>query len=123
MQQDVRAVFDGVSEAWRAGDVDEFAAAYSEDATATLPGFHLRGRENIRAAMADAFAGPLKGTRRVHEVQSTRHLDDDTVIAITRSGTARADEEQPETWSMVTWVLRRSAGRWQVEAYHDCPAA
>lgn len=119
----VRDVVAAASRAWADNDVDAFASVYADEATAILPGFHLRGREGVHAAMADAFAGPLKGTRRVHDVRSVRLLDADTAVVISRSGTVPADAAEPETWSMATWVLARRGGRWLVEAYHDCPAA
>ncbi|WP_433380796.1 SgcJ/EcaC family oxidoreductase [Actinoplanes sp. CA-142083] len=124
-EQTVRAVIDAVSEAWADNDVDAFVAHYAEDATAVLPGFALLSKPVIRTAMGAAFAGQLKGTRRVHRVQGVRFLDDATAIVITRSVTVPAGEDEPpaDRWSIATWVLSRRTGPWLVEAYHDCPAA
>ena len=127
----LRQVLAAVSRAWEAGDVDAFVAYYTEGASAILPGFALLGRAAIRDAMGDAFAGPLKGSRRIHQLHSVRFLNDGegggggTAIAISRSGTALPGETEPaqDRWSMATWVLSRHAGRWLVESYHDCPAA
>jgi uncharacterized protein (TIGR02246 family) len=112
------AVIDSVSEAWAAGDAKAFVGSYAEDATAILPGFTLIGRPAIETAMAAAFDGPLKGTRRLHQVQSVRPLGDTTAIVITRSTT----EPPAGTWSIATWVLSGRSGDWLVESYHDCPA-
>ncbi|MEV6107140.1 SgcJ/EcaC family oxidoreductase [Streptomyces sp. NPDC051940] len=119
----VREVFDEVSKAWTDNDAAAFAANYAEDATATLPGFHLRSSAGIQAAMAVAFAGELEGSRRLHEIRQIRFLDDLTAIATSRSGTQPAGEPGVDAWSMATWVLSRHTGRWLIEAYHDCPAA
>jgi uncharacterized protein (TIGR02246 family) len=81
----VRAVLDDVYAAWAAGDADAFVARYAQNASAVLPGAWLQGREAIRATMADAFAGPLKGSRGVHEVQSVA-----SPPTARRSGSARA---------------------------------
>jgi uncharacterized protein (TIGR02246 family) len=120
----VRAVFDAVSSAWAGSDADAFVEWYTEDATAILPGYYLPGKANIRASMADAFAGPLNGSRRIHVLQSVRFLDDDTAIVISKSSTLFPGEAEPpaERWALATWVLSKHAGRWLIEAYHDCPA-
>jgi uncharacterized protein (TIGR02246 family) len=120
----VRAVFDAVSSAWAGSDADAFVEWYTEDATAILPGYYLPGKANIRASMADAFAGPLNGSRRIHVLQSVRFLDDDTAIVISKSSTLFPGEAEPpaERWALATWVLSKHAERWLIEAYHDCPA-
>jgi uncharacterized protein (TIGR02246 family) len=121
----VRAVIDAVSAAWADNDVAAFVAHYADDATAVLPGFALLSKAVIRTAMAAAFAGQLKGTRRVHRVQGVRFLGDATAIVISRSATVSAAETEPaaDRWSVATWVLSDRSGRWLIEAYHDCPAA
>ena len=112
-----------VTRAWAAGDAESFAACYTPDATAILPGFHLRDRAGIRSSMAKAFAGPLRGSHRVHDVQAERRYGPDTAVVVTRSATVHAGEEEPPParWSLATWLLRREAGRWLIAAYHDCP--
>jgi uncharacterized protein (TIGR02246 family) len=125
----IRAVFDEVATAWEKGDTDAFVARYADDATAILPGFYLPGKDAIRTSMAAAFAGGLKGSRRIHEIRSIRHLGDGTAIVITDSttlfpgeggvrGEARPGAEQRER---ATWVLSGRDGRWLIEAYHGCP--
>jgi uncharacterized protein (TIGR02246 family) len=116
-------VFDEVSSAWEDGDTDAFVAWYADDATAILPGFYLPGKDAIRTSMAAAFAGPLKGSRRIHQVRSIRHLQDGTAIAITDSTTVfPAEGGAPASRrERATWVLSRNDGRWLIEAYHGCP--
>jgi uncharacterized protein (TIGR02246 family) len=118
----VHAVFDAVSSAWAGSDADAFIEWYTEDATAILPGYYLPGKANIRASMADAFVGPLNGSRRIHVLQSVRFLDD-TAIVISKSSTLFPGEAEPpaERWALATRVLSKHAGRWLIEAYHDCP--
>ncbi len=123
-QRAVLAVFDATSEAWAAGDANAFVNWYAEDATVILPGFCLRGRADVRASMGNAFAGPLKGSRRIHAVQNVRFVGDDAAIVITRSATTLPGEAEPpsERWELATWALSRGDGGWLVEAYHSCPA-
>jgi uncharacterized protein (TIGR02246 family) len=123
-QRAVLAVFDATSEAWADGDTNAFVNWYAEDATVILPGFYLRGQADVRASMGNAFAGPLKDSRRIHAVQNVRFVGDDAAIVITRSATTFAGEAEPpaERWEWATWALSRGDGRWLVEAYHSCPA-
>lgn len=88
-----------------------------------FPGTWLRGKAGIRAAMADAFAGPLKNTKRVHKVQSVRFLGEDAAAVVTRSATVFPGEADPaaKRWELATWALSWQDGRWIVEADHSCP--
>jgi uncharacterized protein (TIGR02246 family) len=120
----VLALFDATSSAWSDGDGGAFAGRYAEDATVILPGVHLRGRAEIRTSMGEAFAGPLKGSRRIHTPQSVRFLAEDVAVVVTRSATAFPGEAEPpsDRWEWATWALARRDGRWLVESYHSCPA-
>jgi uncharacterized protein (TIGR02246 family) len=120
----VVAVFDGTSRAWADGDANAFTQWYAEDATVILPGFYLRDQAEVRADMGAAFAGPLKGSKRIHVVQSVRFVGEDAAVVVTRSATTFPGEaETPaERWELATWALSRNDGRWLIEAYHSCPA-
>ncbi|MBP2705478.1 SgcJ/EcaC family oxidoreductase [Microbispora sp. RL4-1S] len=120
----VLAVFDATSGAWADGDVNTFVRWYAEDASVILPGTYLRGKAEIRAQMGEAFALPLKGSKRVHQARSVRFVGADTAIVITRSATVFPGEAEPpaERWELATWVLSRGGDGWLVEAYHGCPA-
>jgi uncharacterized protein (TIGR02246 family) len=121
----VAAALDEVYAAWAAGDPDAFVAPYSEHATAVLPGSYLRDRSAIRATMAETFAGPLKGSTGVHQVQSIRFPAADMAIVISKGGIQFAGQASPapETRSVDTWLLSRQDRSWRVEAYHSCPEA
>jgi uncharacterized protein (TIGR02246 family) len=120
---EIRAVFSEVSQAWTDGDADAFAGRYAEDATVIFPGTYLPGQDAIRAAMAAAFAGPLKGSRRIHDLRAIRFPGDRTAVVISDSATVLAGEpgtaaDRPER---VTWLLSRRDSRWLIEAYHSSP--
>jgi uncharacterized protein (TIGR02246 family) len=121
----VSALFEASSHAWADGDADRFVRGYAEDATVGLPGTFLQGKASIQAAMRDAFAGPLKGSRRIHAVQSIRSVGSRVTIVVTRSVTALAGEAEPHAgrWELATWTLSKRGDGWLVEAYHSCPAA
>lgn len=120
----VREVLDGVMAAWADNDASSFAAHYLEDATVLMPdGVFHREREAIRAYMAAAFDGRMKGSRSVDEPESVRVLGDAAVV-VGRSGFLLPGEAEVPADRMrrATWVLARRAGRWWVAAYHNCPA-
>lgn len=120
----IRAVFVQTSRAWADGDGEAFASWYAPDATVILPGIYLPGQDAIREAMAAAFAGPLKNTRRLHEVRSIRITDSGTAIVVTDSVTLPHGEPEPAAHQRerATWVLSRGDGRWLIDAYHSSPA-
>jgi uncharacterized protein (TIGR02246 family) len=119
----VRAILDGVYAAWAANDADAFVASYSPHATAALPGTFLRDRAAIQSTMKALFIGALKGSRAIHEVQSVRFLGPDLAVVINRGAALMAGQTKPsdDGWSWETWVLSKSSGGWQVEAFHNCP--
>jgi uncharacterized protein (TIGR02246 family) len=119
----VRAVLDAVYAAWAVNDADALVAPYAPDATAILPGSYLAGRDEIRAAMTEAFAGPLKGSRAGHEVQGIRFPDAGTAIVISQGAVVLGGEAAPraESRGLETWVLSKDDGTWRVRAFHNCP--
>lgn len=111
-------------EAWTDNDADRFVAHYAEDATALLPGSLRAGREDIRAQMAVAFDGPLKGTTTVDEQLSLRFVGEDCAISINRGAVVFPGESSApdERTIHATWVFERRDGRWLVAAYHNSDA-
>lgn len=103
----IRAVFAQTSRAWADGDGEAFAAWYAPDATVILPGVYLPGQDAIREAMAAAFAGPLKNTRRSHQVRSIRFTSPGTAIVITDSVTVPPGEPQPVAHPRLPQLSRR----------------
>jgi uncharacterized protein (TIGR02246 family) len=120
----VRAVLDGVYAAWADNDADAFVVGYAEDATAILPDTYLPDKEAIRANMAQAFAGPLKSSSAVHEVQSIRFVGARTAVVVSKGAILFAGQAEPsvESESLESWILSGQDGIWRVRAFHNCPA-
>jgi uncharacterized protein (TIGR02246 family) len=119
----VRAVLDEVYKAWAENDPDAFVAPYAEGATALLPGTYLQNKNAIRATMADVFAGPLKGSKGIHEEHSIRFIGTGAAIVISKGAILLEGEIEPaaESRSLETWVLSEQDGTWRIEAFHNCP--
>ncbi|MFC8342400.1 SgcJ/EcaC family oxidoreductase [Streptomyces sp. NPDC057280] len=119
----IRAVLAKSYAAWEAGDADGMVADYTPDATAIMTGSLRGSRENIRAGMAQAFAGPLKGSSTSNKQLSMRFLGADAAIVVSESGILFPGQtELPDAAKVnATWVLERRDSRWLIAAYHNSP--
>jgi uncharacterized protein (TIGR02246 family) len=119
----VLAVLDAVYAAWADNDADAFVAPYTPDATAVHTGTVMSNRDAVRATMAAGFAGALKGSEGIHEVQSVRFVGADTALVLSRGVIqfAGQDEPDPASRTLDGWVLAKRDGSWRVEAFHNCP--
>ncbi|HKN99561.1 MAG TPA: SgcJ/EcaC family oxidoreductase [Pseudonocardiaceae bacterium] len=122
---DVLATIESVYAAWAANDADAFVADYAPDATATLPGAHLAGRDAIHATMVNTFANDLKGSRAHHQPGQVRFPTADVAVVNATSAVQFAGQDGPDdkTRTLDTWVLARRDGRWWIEAFHSAAAA
>jgi uncharacterized protein (TIGR02246 family) len=119
----VRAVLNGIVDAWGRNDADAFAGYYVEDATVVLPGgVYHQSREEIRDYMAAGFAGPMKGSVSTDQQENVRLIGDGTAVVISLSGFRMPGEVRvaPERLRRATWVLSKRGGDWLVAAYHNC---
>jgi uncharacterized protein (TIGR02246 family) len=120
-QPAVLAVLDAVYAAWANNDADAFVAPYARDATAVHTGTVMSNRDAVRATMAAGFAGALKGSEGIHEVQSVRFVGADTALVLSRGAIRFAGRDEPESRTLDGWVLVKRDGNWRVEAFHNCP--
>jgi uncharacterized protein (TIGR02246 family) len=117
----VLAVLDAVYAAWVDNDADAFVAPYARDATAVHTGTVMPNRDAVRATMAAGFAGPLKGSAGIHEVQSVRFVGADTALVLSRGAIRFAGQDELTSRTLDGWVLGKRNGTWRVEAFHNCP--
>jgi uncharacterized protein (TIGR02246 family) len=122
-RQAVLAVIQALYAAWEANDADEFVAEYLEDATVVQPGVYKKDRQEIRATMAAAFGGPLKGSRVIDTPQDVRFVSEETAIMVSEGGIVFPGESTCPADRMVraTWVMSKRDGHWFVAAYHNSP--
>ena len=119
----IRAVLEDSYRAWAAGDADGMVAAYTDDASAIMPGALRDSREVIRESMAAAFAGPLRSTTTFNKQLSVRFIGADAAIVLSESGILFPGQSEVPLEGRVncTWVLEKQDGGWMIAAYHNSP--
>jgi len=109
--------------AWAAHDADAFGDLFTDDGTLILPGLYKKGRAEIRAFMADGFAGRYKGTRVVGDPIDVKPLGPGAVALITQGGVIEAGKSDQSDAAAIraSWILVDRDGQWRLAVYHNCP--
>ncbi|MCW3818269.1 SgcJ/EcaC family oxidoreductase [Micromonospora sp. DR5-3] len=109
--------------AWREHDADAFAGLFAEDGTLILPGVFVQGRDAIRQFMANAYAGPYRGTTVTGTPIAIRPLGPGAVALLTEGGVinAGAEELAPENAIRASWILVKENDNWVLAVYQNCP--
>lgn len=109
--------------AWAYHDADAFAEVFTEDATMTLAGLYKKGREEIRAYMAEAFEGKYKGTQVTGKPVDLRPLGRDAAILLSQGGVLEPGESEVSDRGAVraAWVVVKQDGKWLLAAYQNTP--
>jgi uncharacterized protein (TIGR02246 family) len=120
----IQAVLADSYKAWEAGDAERMVADYTADATAIMAGSLRDSRHVIRASMALAFAGPLKGSSTYNRQLSLRFVGRDAAVVVSESGILFPGDTEVSDAAKVnaTWVFEKRDGRWLIVAYHNSPA-
>lgn len=112
-------------DAWNRDDAEAFAAPFAaEGVVVGFDGSEMRGREEIAAALGQVFADHATGSY-VGIVRSERALTDDVVLLHAVSGVvpAGAQDLKEELNAVQALVATRRDGRWEIDLYHNTPAA
>jgi uncharacterized protein (TIGR02246 family) len=120
----VQAVPARMIAAWSKNDADAFADLFTEDGSMVLPGdVYLNTREEIRAFMSEAYAGPYQGTRVTGSPLSAKFINQDSGVLVTQGGVLYGDETDVTEANKIraTWVLAKKDGAWFITAYHNSP--
>lgn len=119
----VAALTQRVVAAWAYHDFDAFAGVFTEDGTMILPGVYRKGREEIRAYMAEAFQGRYQGTQVTGKPIDMRFLAGDVCLLLTLGGVLEPGESEitPASAIRASWLAVRRDGQWQLAAYQNSP--
>lgn len=119
----VAAVPGRIVAAWASHDGDAFARVFTEDGSMILPGLYLKGRDDIRAYMTDAFAGHYQGTQVTGQPLDLRFLGRDAAVVTTQGGVLAAGQTEVSDDSAIraSWVVVRQDGEWLLAAYQNSP--
>ncbi|GGU98180.1 SgcJ/EcaC family oxidoreductase [Actinomadura sp. LOL_016] len=120
----VAALTQRVVAAWAHQDAEGFAGVFTEDGTMILPGVYRKGREEIRAYMADAFAGQYKGTQVTGKPLDMKFLAPDAALLLTQGGVLAAGESEvsDEQSIRASWLAVKRDGEWRLTAYQNSPS-
>lgn len=108
--------------AWAKHDAEAFADLFAPDGTLILPGVYKKGRDEIRAYMAAAYAGPYRGTRVTGSPIEIKPLAEGAVALVTVGGVLAAGEDELSNAAAIraAWILVRREDRWQLAVYQNC---
>jgi len=121
-QDEIRAVPERIVAGWAANDADAVAAVFTTDTDFVIgDGTFLRGREELRQYMADAFDGFLKDTRVTAPVESVRCLSPGVGVVHTLGGIPLPGETEvpPERQGVQAFVVTKHGGEWLVDVYQN----
>ncbi|MEV0298700.1 SgcJ/EcaC family oxidoreductase [Nocardia sp. NPDC050710] len=110
------------TQAWADNDAAAYAAEFAEDSDyVAFDGTLLRGRKANRELHAGLFDGVLFGTRLEGEIESIRFVTDDIAVVHGTGAVVFAWQREASKGrrSRNTWVLHRTAGGWEVTAFHN----
>ncbi|MDG4792772.1 SgcJ/EcaC family oxidoreductase [Micromonospora sp. WMMD1082] len=110
--------------AWATNDAAGVANVFTEDGILILPGdVYKKGREEIRAFMAAAYAGPFKGSRVTGRPVDVRFVSDEVALLRTHGGILAPGETEisPELAVRSTWITVKQGDEWLLSGYQNSP--
>ena len=112
-----------IVKAWAEQDPGAFAEVFTDDGTMILPGVFVRGRDDIRSFMSEAFAGPYKDTTVTGDPIGLRFLGAEVAILHTDGGFLMGAEVAvaPGNAVRAAWLVVKQDGTWRLAAYQNSP--
>lgn len=122
-EAEILGVVEGLTEAWREGDGEAWADAFSEDADFTVWfGMSLKGKEQIAWGHQLIFDSFYADTIFALDTKQIRFLGDDVAIVHLQGSVIVAGQELPAKPDAVPIaVLERSGDTWKIVAFQNTP--
>jgi uncharacterized protein (TIGR02246 family) len=120
-EREIRALVDGMFDAWGRGDAAAYHADFTDDADYVSFDGSRRGKADSISSHANLFPTVLYGSRLVGEVESVRFLTPDVAVVHLLGSIVEGWRQQPlrRRLSRQTMVVVRRDGQWQVTAFHN----
>jgi len=120
-EREIRALVDGMFDAWRRGDAAAYHADLTDDADYVSFDGSRRGKADSISSHANLFPTVLYGSRLVGEVESVRFLTPDVAVVHLLGSIVEGWRQQPlrRRLSRQTMVVVRRDGQWQITAFHN----
>lgn len=118
----IKALIDGLAEAWNRHDGTAYAASFTDDADyIAFDGTHVRGRRAIARLHRYLFENALRASRRIFEGNPRlRFLAPDTAVAIIAGAVMMPWQRRSirRRRSIQTYILVKREGEWRIAAFH-----
>jgi len=118
----IKALIDGLAEAWNRHDGTAYAASFTDDADyIAFDGTHVRGRRAIARLHRYLFENALRASRRIFEGNPRlRFLAPDTAVAIIEGAVMMPWQRRSirRRRSIQTYILVKREGEWRIAAFH-----
>lgn len=117
----VEAMLRDIEDAWRAGDSQRFASAFTEDADLVdVLGRITKGRSAIERLHRQNFDSIHHNSRLRLDVEQTRELTVDMMLAHVRGQVdVPSGPIAGRTIGIQTWLMQRTGAHWLITAFHN----
>lgn len=112
-----------VRAAWDANDADALADLFVANGSMLIGDEQLKGREDIRAYLSEAFSGAYHGTRLAERPVTIKLLTDDVALAVTDAAVLVDGQTEPNDDQLVRamYVVVRQNGEWRLASHQTSP--
>lgn len=112
-----------VRAAWNAGDADALADIFTDNGSMLVGDTQLRGPDEIRAYLEQAFAGEYAGSTRTEEPIDVKFLAPDIAFAVTKGGVLAEGQEELAEIAIVcaSWVIVKQGREWKLVSHQTSP--